>query len=473
MGITALDLAGVVALVLALISRKFRQWLMYAVSNAMFVVVRKTYLHRSLGEALVANLTKSGHKIKRFKGELYGEDPAFIRTENESKHILYRDFHGSTQLFYGKGWPVLLSGSPLTYHKDTVKNYSYVVYTFRWASNIVKILDDATEGKNIKAEDEDGEEVSRFVVKHVSGGRFFVEKNKKGDGGGVEAAAPSDRMVNEAVLANPFSAYIPVKWDKSNIGQIVYHNTLEMMSLNPELEDVLEEVKFWYNSREWYEERGIPWRRGYVFRGSVGTGKTMFTRALAEHLNMPLIIFDLASMNNTEFLAAWAQILPKRIVLFEDFDAIFDKRRNVANSDLTFDLILNVLDGVDKKQGILFIITTNHPEKLDAALCGDDSIGRVRGDIPSRPGRCDRSVEFLPLDRNGRVKLAMRILKDESLAEKVVNDGELDSAAQLQERAFRVAIDQLFKQRKADDATNAANGVVNIIPPAAEIRVEN
>jgi ATPase family associated with various cellular activities (AAA) len=447
MSMTAFDFAGIIGLVLALLSRKFRQFLVYCVHNAMFAFVRKTYLHRSLGDALIANLTRKGYKIKRFKGELYGEDPAFIRSENEVKHILYRDFHGSTQLFWGKGWPIMISGSPLTYHKDTVKNYSYIVYSFRWTTDIVKTLDDATEGKNEAVDEDEEGEVSKFCVKRVSGGQFILEKDRKTDPDGQPRRAQKEVLVSEALLADPFSAYVPLKWSKNDIGQVIYHNTLEMMSLNQELEDVLDEVKFWFNSREFYEERGIPWKRGLLFYGKPGTGKTLFSRALAEHLNMPLIVFDLATMDNTEFVHAWSQILPKRIVLFEDFDTIFDKRVNICGSGMTFEAILNCLDGADKKQGVLTIITTNHPERLDPALGGAEDDRQMKGKMPSRPGRIDRSVEFLPLDYKGRVKLAMRIVKNEELAEKLVKQGEYDSAAQLQERCFRAAVEILFKKR--------------------------
>lgn len=470
---------SIISLITAFISRKFREIVLRALQNIPLIFVRKTYLHRSLGDAFIAYLMKNGYKVKRFSGELYGEDPAFIRSENEVRHILYRDHHSNSQLFWGKGWPILISGTPLVHTKDYVKNYSYIVYTFRWSVDIISLLDCATEGKNDKSEEM---EVNHFVVKRVSGGRFFKEKNPDA----VPKVDSNSALVSEYELADPFSAVMPVKWEKSNIGQLVYHNSLEMMSLNPELEELLEEVQFWYRSQEWYEERGIPWKRGLLFYGKPGTGKTMFTRALAEKLNMPLIIFDLASMNNTEFMEAWNQILPKRIVLFEDFDAVFHKRKNIANSELTFDCILNCLDGADKKQGILAIITTNHPETLDHALGGPiDSIiletedhkwviidkdtrkvvenngvvfydtqeaaqNALRfngGKIPTRPGRIDRSIEFLPLDRPGRLKLAMRIMKDEKLAEKMVNEGENDSAAQLQERCFRAAVEMLFAEK--------------------------
>lgn len=439
--------AGILTLILYLISRKIRQLIFYGVSRIMYLVVRKTYLHKSLGNAFIAHVTKNGYKHRRLVGELYGESSAFIKSERDVKHILFRDYGRSIHFFHGKGfwnW-VILSGEPLESIKDKVKEYSYIVYSWRWTNDIVKLLDEATEGKNEQKDDDT--DIPRFVIKRVSGGRFFKEAKN-------DEAAKKQRQ-SENALADPFSDLVPVKWDKSNIGEIVFHNTLEMMSLNQELQDVIEEIKFWFNSQEWYEERGIPWKRGMLFYGPPGSGKTMLTRAIAEMLNTPLIIFDLASMNNTEFVDAWSQILPRRIALFEDIDAVFHKRENIVSDDLTFDCLLNCLDGADKKQGILTIVTTNHPEWLDPALGGSEKAEHVIDKIPSRPGRIDRTVRFTPLDEAGRMKVAMRILKNEELARKIVRSHPEMAPAQLQEKCFRVAVDELFKKRKAEEQAQA------------------
>lgn len=473
---------NVIGLIIAFFSQRARQYIVLGLSRAAFIFVRRSYLHKSLGDTFIAYLLRNGYNVKRFSGELYGEDPAFIRSENEVKHILYRDVNSNLQVFYPKdglfkSWPIVVSGTPLIQSKDTVKNYSFIVYTPRWSKKYIALLDAATDLKNNK---DDEPEINHFVVKHVSGSgtgkaNFLIEKERSLKGGKDD----SHTTATEAELADPFSTLIPIRWDKDNIGELIYHNSLDMMSLNQELEDTLEEIQFWLDHQEWYEERGIPWKRGFLFYGMPGTGKTMFTRALAEKLNLPLLIFDLASMDSVEFRQAWSMLLPRRIALFEDFDSVFHKRRNLHDNGLDFSTILNALDGADKKQGILTIITTNHPEKLDFALGGpldgeikaykdkwiiaDPDSGKILavfateadarnalkfngGKMPSRPGRIDRSVEFLPLDKAGRLKLAMRIMKDEKLAEKMVELGEKDSAAQLQERCFRTALEQLFNK---------------------------
>jgi chaperone BCS1 len=42
-------------------------------------------------------------------------------------------------------------------------------------------------------------------------------------------------------------------------------------------EKVIEDMKHFMNSAEWYQSKGVPYRRGYLLYGPPGTGKTSFT----------------------------------------------------------------------------------------------------------------------------------------------------------------------------------------------------
>jgi chaperone BCS1 len=68
------------------------------------------------------------------------------------------------------------------------------------------------------------------------------------------------------------------------------------------------------------------------------------------------------------------------VLLLEDIDCLFEKRTSVETSSFTFSNLLNILDGVLFKHGLIVFITTNHPEKLDPALL--------------RQGRTDLIVEL-------------------------------------------------------------------------------
>ena len=85
---------------------------------------------------------------------------------------------------------------------------------------------------------------------------------------------------------------------------------------------------------------------------------------------------------------------------------------------------------------MLLLVTTNNLDKLDTALI-------------DRPGRIDSIVEFKPLDDEGRVKMAARILENVELAVEVAKQGASDSAAQFQERCFRIALQRHYDSRAA------------------------
>ena len=123
-------------------------------------------------------------------------------------------------------------------------------------------------------------------------------------------------------------------------------------------------------------------------------------QALAEELTCRYQ-YDLATSTTTNY-DAWARMLGSTpcMALFEDIDAVF-RGRETLRGDLTFDCLLNCLDGIEQADGVLTVITTNHPEALDAALCGD-----ICGTSVSRPGRIDRALAPYGVDAAGRHKPA-------------------------------------------------------------------
>ncbi|KAJ3108656.1 hypothetical protein HDU97_000512 [Phlyctochytrium planicorne] len=162
--------------------------------------------------------------------------------------------------------------------------------------------------------------------------------------------------------------------------------------------DVLSDIKEFLSSEMWYSERGIPYRRGYLFHGYPGTGKTSFVTALAGELKLNIYVISLANKGLTdETLTELMVDTPNRcILLLEDIDAAFVAREPISNAasnniqsmahaaaiatNVTFSGLLNAIDGVAAQEGRILIMTTNHMEKLDAALI--------------RPGRIDVKVNF-------------------------------------------------------------------------------
>jgi len=177
----------------------------------------------------------------------------------------------------------------------------------------------------------------------------------------------------------------PREWDT-----LVFPNTIK--------EDVVNDIKWWKSAQSTYERLGIPYRRGYLFYGEPGTGKSSLITLLGTYLTNGIYYFDLRSpRSNEQLLELFSEVAPNSLVVIEDIDTFFDQEsrgldvsevKNLQNEpkrdSVSFSSLLNVLDGLLASENFILIFTTNHPEKLNSALI--------------RPGRIDRKFKFEKLD---------------------------------------------------------------------------
>ncbi|KAI8092164.1 P-loop containing nucleoside triphosphate hydrolase protein [Gilbertella persicaria] len=144
-------------------------------------------------------------------------------------------------------------------------------------------------------------------------------------------------------------------------------------------------------SEQWYSDRGIPYRRGYLLYGTPGSGKTSFVYSLAGELGLNIYVVNLSNKSLTDdTLNELVSDTPSRcILLLEDIDAAFIQRTKgdtTSTNNITFSGLLNAIDGVAAQEGRILCMTTNHIDRLDDALI--------------RPGRIDVRIHFGHATRN-------------------------------------------------------------------------
>ncbi len=147
-----------------------------------------------------------------------------------------------------------------------------------------------------------------------------------------------------------------------------------------------------FASREVYERYNIPWKRGAIFIGPPGNGKTHTLKALINQLGKPcLYIRSFKAEYSTEEenmgeVFKRARMTTPCVIVLEDLDSMIDDNNRA--------FFLNELDGFHSNTGMVVLASTNHPEKLDSSIL-------------DRPSRFDRKYYFqLPADVERRAYVA-------------------------------------------------------------------
>ncbi|KKL10979.1 hypothetical protein LCGC14_2550400, partial [marine sediment metagenome] len=88
-----------------------------------------------------------------------------------------------------------------------------------------------------------------------------------------------------------------------------------------QIERILHDANWFFNAEDWYRERGVPYRRGYLFSGPPGCGKTSLVLALASYFCRPIYVLNLGNMwIDSKLFSAICTVPVNGILLIEDVD---------------------------------------------------------------------------------------------------------------------------------------------------------
>ena len=166
-------------------------------------------------------------------------------------------------------------------------------------------------------------------------------------------------------------------------------------------QSILDDIRNFLRNRKKYAEFGMVWKRGYIFHGPPGNGKTLFLRKLGGAFGLSMT--DMTNRITTDGTLSLPQhaepyengsILslnmlasggddenPPEIYYLEDMEKVIGKN-NDDFGRITLSNFLTAIDGVSRlANGLILIGTTNHKDRLENSILG-------------RPGRFDRVYEF-------------------------------------------------------------------------------
>jgi chaperone BCS1 len=171
---------------------------------------------------------------------------------------------------------------------------------------------------------------------------------------------------------------------------------------------IISEIEDFLRNRQWYYDRGLPYKLTFVLHGLTGGGKTSLIKALAAHFGLHIARISLADMTDSMLEKGLSTVPAHSIVLIEDFDSVDAvktrealktkvqlKRKKeevdesttasdiasrinaVQNASLTLSGVLNALDGVVELDDTLIFMTTNVLQDIDPAVIRKGRVDKI------------------------------------------------------------------------------------------------
>lgn len=224
------------------------------------------------------------------------------------------------------------------------------------------------ENSPVVLDDEDEGYLKSYVHWTTGDGRIFIPAAKT-----VQKLTPGVYEIHQRQSIGVYFEKIPVKTE----GLLRFPDTNS--------DKVVAEIQRFWEREQIFDQYGLTYKRGILLYGPPGSGKSCTIQLIMEDVvNRDGIVVKFTDpylfIDGMRILRQIQSDTPV-VVIMEDIDSILE----IYNESE----ILNILDGVNEVRKVVFLATTNYPEKLGARIVNRPSRfdKRFRIGYPSEESR--------------------------------------------------------------------------------------
>jgi AAA+ superfamily predicted ATPase len=199
---------------------------------------------------------------------------------------------------------------------------------------------------------------------------------------------------------------------------------------------VVSEIQKFWEREDIFNEYELTYKRGILLYGPPGSGKSCTIQLIMQDVveRQGIVIKFTEPRLFVDGIRVLRQVQPETpvVVIMEDIDSILDMYNESE--------VLNILDGVNQANKVVFLATTNYPEKLGARIVNRPSRFDKRFRI-GFPSKASRRMYFEHLIGGGDKEILDEKISDLKLdLDRWVKDTDEMSVAHLKELFVQVVI---------------------------------